>query len=412
LGGLLNRIVVIGVGSGPIRASARSLLDDAELVAGGRRHLLGHGVAPERAVVLRGDLSEALERMEEADGMVAVLASGDPGFFGIVRLLAARFGNENLHVLPAVSPISETFAWAGLPWDDAVVVSAHGRAPHRAVNVCRAYPKVAVLTSPNFGPVKLAEALNGLDRTFIVAERLGNPDERFFEGDAAAVTSEEWDDPNLVVVYDQARAVGGKAWISARPDAGRGPWALPEVEFEHRSGMITKAEIRAFVLARLGPGPGDVVWDVGAGSGSVAVECARFGAAAIAVEKDPESCARVRQNAARHGAYVRIVEGAAPDALRDLPEPDAVFVGGTGANFEEIVKLAAVRAHRCVVLTLITLERVVPVGEILESCGLEVETTLLQASRMKGAGTLHRLAPETPVFVVSGYRPGTRSERL
>ncbi len=372
---------------------------------------MGLGVSSERAVVLKGDLSEALERIEEASGTVTVLASGDPGFFGIVRLLAERFGSEDLLVLPAVSPISEAFAWSGLPWDDAVVVSAHGRDPHRAVNVCRVYPKVATLTSPGFGPAELAKALNDLDRAFIVAERIGESDERFFEGDAAAVASEEWDDPNVVVVYDPARAVGGKGWISARPDAGRGPWALPEADFEHRSGMITKPETRALVLARLGPGPGDLVWDVGAGSGSVAIECARFGAAAVAVERDPESCARVRENAARHGAYVRVVEGEAPDALYDLPEPDAVFVGGTGTNFEEIVKLAAIRARRCVVLTLIALERVVPAGEILEGCGLEVETTLLQASRMKGVGSLHRLAAETPVFVVSGYRPGTGSER-
>lgn len=407
----MSRIVVIGVGSGPISAEARTMLEHAELVAGGGRHLLRFKVEPERAVVLRGDLSEALERIEKADGLVAVLASGDPGFFGIVRLLAERFGSEDLRVLPTVSPISEAFAWAGLPWDDAVVVSAHGREPRRTVNACRAYPKVAILTSPNFGPADLAEALNDLDRAFIVVERLGDPDERFFEGDAAAVASEEWDDPNVVVVYDPTRAVGGKRWISAHSNVRRGRWALPEGEFEHRSGMITKAETRAFVLARLGPGPGDLIWDIGAGSGSVAVECARFGAAAIAVEKDPESCARVRENAARHGIYVQVVEGEAPDALFDMPEPDAVFVGGTGTSFEEIVQLAAVRARRSIVLTLVTLERVVPVAKILVSHGLEVETTLLQASRMKGVGSLHRLAAETPVFVVSGHRAETGSER-
>jgi len=387
------------------------MLEHAELVAGGGRHLLRFKVEPERAVVLRGDLSEALERIEKADGLVAVLASGDPGFFGIVRLLAERFGSEDLHVLPAVSPISEAFAWAGLPWDDAVVVSVHGREPRRAVNTCRAHPKVAVLTSPNFGPAELSGALNELGRGFIVVERLGDPDERFFEGDAAAVASEEWDDPNVVVVYDPARAVGGKGWISAHPNADRGRWALPEGEFEHRSGMITKPEIRALVLARLGPGPGDLVWDVGAGSGSVAVECARFGAATIAIEKDHESRARVRENTARHGVYVQIVEGEAPNALRELPEPDAVFIGGTGTKFEEILTLAAVRVRRSVVLTLVALERAVPAGEILESYGLEVDTTLLQASRMKGVGSLHRLAAETPVFVVSGRRPGTGSER-
>jgi precorrin-6Y C5,15-methyltransferase (decarboxylating) len=169
--------------------------------------------------------------------------------------------------------------------------------------------------------------------------------------------------------------------------------------------MITKAETRAIALARLGPGPGDLIWDVGAGSASVAIECARLGAAAIAVESDPESCARVRNNAARHGVCVRVVEGVAPDALRDLPEPDAVFVGGSGGSFEEIVKLCAVRARRVVVITLVTLERVVPAGRILEDCGLEVDTTFMQASRVKGIGELHRLAAETPVFVVSGRKP-------
>jgi precorrin-6Y C5,15-methyltransferase (decarboxylating) len=146
------------------------------------------------------------------------------------------------------------------------------------------------------------------------------------------------------------------------------------------------------------------VWDVGAGSGSVAIECARHGAAAIAIERDPASCAHVHCNAARHVVSVRVVEGEAPGALRDLPEPDAVFVGGTGGEFEEIVKLCAVRARRTVVLALVGLERVVPAGEILSGCGLAVETTFLQSSRMKSVGPAHRLAPESAVFIVAGTR--------
>lgn len=406
-----QRLIIIGVGSGGGTVGGHKvLLDHADLVVGGWRYLLGLEVDPERAVVLRGDLSEALERIERAEGIVVVLASGDPGFFGILRLLRERFGDDeewldNLLVLPAVSPVSEAFASAGLPWDDAVIVSAHGRVSRRAMNVCRAYPKVAVLTSPDFGPADIAKALRGLDRAFVVAEKLGEPDERTYEGGAGEVAAMEWDDPNVVLVYDPARAVGEKGWIAAHPDAGRGPWALPESAFEHRSGMISKLETRALVLARLGPGPGDLIWDVGAGSGSIAIECARFGAAAIAVERDGESCDRIRENAARHGAYVQVVDGEAPGALHDLPEPDAVFIGGTGTSFEEIVELAAVRARRRVVLTLVTLERVLPAGEILESRGLEVETTFLQASRMKGVGTLRRLDAQAPVFIVSGSRP-------
>ena len=291
-----------------------------------------------------------------------------------------------------------------MSWDDAVTVSAHGRDPRRAVNVCRAHHKVAVLTSPDFGPAELARDLVDMERTFFVAQRLGEEGERVLRGGAAAVMGEKWEDPNVVLILDEARDVGGKGWIHDRSESSGG-WALPETEFEHRSGMITKPEVRALVLARLGPGPGDLIWDVGAGSGSVAVECARLGAAAVAVERDPESCARIRQNAAHYDAYVRVVEGEAPEALHDLPEPDAVFVGGSGSGFEEIVKLAAVRARRTVVLTLITLERVVPAVELLEACGLEAEATLLQASKVKGIGEMHRIAAETPVFVVVGRRP-------
>jgi precorrin-6B C5,15-methyltransferase / cobalt-precorrin-6B C5,C15-methyltransferase len=397
-------ITVIGLDGRPLDEEAGRLMRDAVLVVGGERHLGMLGVERGRAVVLTGDLSEALERIEGTDGPTVVLASGDPGFFGIVRLLGARFGGENLRVLPALSSVALAFARAGLSWDDAVTVSAHGRDPRRAVNVCRAHPKVAVLTAPGFGPADLARQLNGLGRDFVVAEKLGEADERVFGGDAATIAGMSWEDPNVVlVVLDERRASTDKGWISSG-FGSRGRWALPEEGFEHRSGMITKSATRAFVLSRLGPGPGDLIWDVGAGSGSVAIECARLGAAAIAVERDPESRVRIGRNTERHRVSVQLVGGEAPAALRDLPEPDAVFVGGTGGNFEEIVKLCAVRARRSVVLVLVGLERVVPAAQILEGCGLEVETTFLQTSRMKGVGGLHRLAAEGSAFVVSGER--------
>jgi precorrin-6B C5,15-methyltransferase / cobalt-precorrin-6B C5,C15-methyltransferase len=399
----VSRITVIGLDGGPLSREAAGLLEGAALVAGGLRHLEDLAVQPERAVPLEGNLSVALARIEAENGPVVVLASGDPGFFGITRLLGERFGTVDLRVLPAVSSVALAFARAGASWDDAVTVSAHGRDPRRAVNVCRARPKVAVLTSPDFGPAELAGSLNGLGRTFVVTERLGGPDERVFRGDAGSVMGMGWDDPNIVLVLDEERA-SGKGWVSSGHE-GAGRWALPEDEFEHRSGMITKSSTRALVLSRLGPGPGDLVWDVGAGSGSVAIECARLGAAVVAVERDPESCARIRRNTERHAAYVEVVGGNAPEVLRDLPEPDAVFVGGTGGAFEEIVKLCAVRARRTVVLTLIGLERVVPAGKVLEDCGLEVETTFLQTSSVKTIASMHRLVPEGAVFLVCGSRP-------
>ncbi len=400
----MNRIAVIGLDGSTLAPEAGKLLHEAALVAGGKRHLVDLGIEPERSTLLEGNLSGALSRIEEAEGPVVVLASGDPGFFGVARLLGERFGAENLRVLPAVSSVALAFARAGLSWDDAVTVSAHGREPRRAVNVCRAHPKVAVLTSPDFGPAELARALDGHDRTFFVAESLGGPEERVFRGSATDVASMSWEDPNVALVLDETRIAGKRGWISTRAGSVQ-RWALPEAEFEHRSGMITKSPTRAVVLSRLGPGPGDLVWDVGAGSGSVAIECARLGAAAVAVERDPESCARLRRNADRHGVDVPVVEGEAPEALRDLPEPDAVFVGGTGGAFEETVKLCAVRTWRSVVLALVGLERVVPAGKMLEDCGLEVESVFLQSSPVKGVGSMHRVSPESAVFVVSGSRP-------
>lgn len=399
----MSRIVVIGLDGSPLSAETEALLERAEVVAGGRRHLEASGVENGRSAVLEGDLSTSMSRLEGAES-AAVLASGDPGYFGIVRALSERFGSESLSVVPAVSSVALAFSRVGIPWDDAVTVSAHGRDPRRAVNVCCAYPKAAVLTSPEFGPAQLAKGLRGEGwrRTLIVAERLGEPEERVFRGSVEEVAEMDWIDPNVVISLDEGREIGGKPWISG-PERADG-WALSEEEFEHRSAMITKPEPRSLALARLAPRPGDLMWDVGAGSGSVAVECARFGAAAVAVERDPESCGRIRLNAERHGTYVRVVEGEAPGALEDLPEPDAVFIGGTGGGFEETVRLCASRARRAVVLTLIGLERVVPAGELLESSGFEVETTLLQTSKVKGIGHLHRLAAETPVFVVAGSR--------
>ena len=398
-----GRIAVVGLDGRPPGAEVQQLLADAALVAGGKRHVEMLGVRKERAVVLEGDLSEALARIAGTEGPVVVLASGDPGFFGIVRLLGGRFGRENLRVLPGLSSVALAFARAGLSWDDAVTVSAHGRDPRWAVNVCRAHPKVAVLTSPDFGPADIAEALDGLSRTFVVAEKLGESDERVYCGDADTTAGMEWKDPNAVLVLDEEKVQGTKGWISSGLRSP-GRWALTEGEFEHRNGMITKSATRAFVLSRLGPGPGDLIWDIGAGSGSVAIECARLGAAAIAIERDPESCARIRRNTESHNVYVQVVEGMAPEALHDLPEPDTVFVGGSGGAFEEIVKLSAVRARRAVVLALVTLERVVPAARLLEDCGLEVETTFLQTSGLRGVGDLHRLAAESAVFVVSGSR--------
>ncbi len=162
----LSRIAVIGLDGGPLSAEVQGLLQEATLVIGSGRHLETLGIDPERAAALEGDLSEALGQIEQTRGPVTVLASGDPGFFGIARLLAERFGAENLRVFPGVSSVALAFARAGLSWDDAVTVSAHGRDPRRALPPGRAPPTEARLPTPAAGPPEHPQELEPRERTF------------------------------------------------------------------------------------------------------------------------------------------------------------------------------------------------------------------------------------------------------
>ncbi len=395
-------IVVIGYDGTGLSPTALDRLAAATLVVGGERHLAAVPVPEGARCIVMGDVRVAVAEAVVHDGPVVVIASGDPGFFGIVRRL--RSAGATPEVIPALTSVAVAFARAGLRWDDAEVVSAHGRDLRLAVNTCRRSRKTAVLTAPGSGPRELGEALAGRpDRVLFVAERLGEADERtcWVAPEDAAARS-DWLEPNVVIVTDPLHddeidapmpwRLGGLAV----PDG----WALPEDAFQHRDGMVTKSEVRAHVLARLGPRPGALVWDVGAGSGSVGVECARFGAAVIVVERYEEQAARAEVNAALHDVPVQVVVGVAPEVLAVLPDPDAVFVGGGGP--EVVAAVAARRPHR-IVVALAAIERVVPTMEALN--GYITEAVMLQSQRIIPLGGAHRLAPNNPVFVVSGVLP-------
>lgn len=419
-------VIGTGTGTGAARGAATdpgagrqephrdASLAGATLVVGARRHLDAADLPEGAERIVLGALPPALDaieaRLARSGRGVVVLASGDPGFFGIVRALADRFGPAALHVRPSVPAVAVAFARVGLPWDDAAVVSAHGRDPRTAVNVCRAHPKTAVLTGPGSGPAELGAALagTGIPRTLVVATALGGPGEHVEELSPAEAADRLWPDPvSVVLCLDRTRAVPHGQGTLAGGRAAPGQWALPEEEFAYRDSMVTKYEVRALALARLGPAAGDLVWDIGAGSGSVAVECARLGAAAIAVERSAEGAGRVRTNAAAHGVDVESVHGTAPEALAQLPDPDAVFVGGGGQQLPAIVAACARRARRRVVVTLAALDRVPAVRAALAEAGLAVDGVLLHSSRLSPLpGEVSRLAATNPVFVLWGSVPG------
>jgi precorrin-6Y C5,15-methyltransferase (decarboxylating) len=437
-------ITVIGVDGASLPAGGARLLDQAQLVVGARRHLARHAPAAARTIEL-GPLEPALTALngEPDDSAAVVLASGDPGYFGIVRAL--RAAGLDLTVLPAPSSVQRLAGMIGRAWDDVTVVSAHGRDLRPALNVCRARPAVAVLTAPGSGPADIAAGLDGWRRTLIVAEDLGGPEERLSTirlsttgrsglstiggpdrpaGSVGSVSSvggtaiggtaiggtaidsveamsRPWREPNLVLCLADERAVPARGWhAGGEPVPPPGGWALPEHDFTHRDGMVSKAEVRALALARLAPRPGSLLWDVGAGSGAVGVECARLGAAVIAVERDADQRARIEANATAHGVDVRLIAGSAPEALSGLPQPDSVFVGGGGPLV--VAACAAVGAYR-VVVALAALDRFAETRDVLRENGYRVDGCQLSASRLADLpnGTT-RLSATNPVLLVWG----------
>ena len=266
---------------------------------------------------------------------------------------------------------------AGRSWDDVTVVDAGAVGLRHAVNVCRARP-AAVVSGAD--PAELARGLAGWRRSLVIGSAAG-----MSTVDPADAVVRRWSEPGAILCLAEQNFA----------PAGEG-WALPDDDFAHRDGMVAVAEVRALVLARLAPRPGVLVWDVGAGPGAIGVECARLGAAVIAVERDPVQCVRIIANASAHGVDVRVVE-AELGAAGELPPPDAVFVGGGGAD---VVRQSVRSGARRVVVATPDLDRVLPARDALLEAGYEVEGSQVAAARLTG-GTL--LAPN-PVTVLWGVK--------
>ncbi|MFF9981387.1 precorrin-6y C5,15-methyltransferase (decarboxylating) subunit CbiE [Streptomyces erythrochromogenes] len=400
---MADRVTVIGWDGSPLTSAARSALSAATLVAGAAHHLALPEVPPAAERIRLGSLGLAARRIAGHRGTAVVFADGDPGFFGVVRTLRAPEHGLEVEVVPAVSSVAAAFARAGMPWDDAQVVVAHPRTLRRAVNVCRAHPKVAVLTSPGAGPAELALLLDGVHRTFVVCEELGTDREQMSVLTSDKAADHSWRDPNVVIVIGGAGQVqtSDPGWFlgqSAAHSAGRG-WARPQTG----AGEGESALLHAAQLARLGPRTGDLVWDIGTGSGGVAVDAAALGAAVIAVDADPGARERVTAAARRRGVQLQFVAGRAPHVLESLPEPDVVRVGGGGA---EVVAAVADRRPERIVSHASTRDEAEAIGRTLTEHGYDVECALLQAVGLDPRTWAEQ--DRSVVFLLAAQRPAAR----
>lgn len=320
---------IVGIGedgADGLSPVAQKMIAGADLVVGGERHLaLAGSLVRGRSLVWPSPITDAIPEIEKARGRpVAVLASGDPFHYGVGDLLVRSFGADEMTCLPQASSFSLAASRLGWSLQDVALVSLHGRAFEAIVRHLQPGARILALSWDGATPGKLARLLaeGGMASSRLtVMEALGGPRER-----VRSATAKGFDLEGVMALNIMALEVVADATARIVPLTT----GLDDTMFEH-DGQLTKREVRAVTLSALAPRNGELLWDIGLGSGSIAIEwlLRHPSLEAIGIECDPERAARAARNAAALGAPdLRIVEGRAPEALKDLPRPDAVFVGG------------------------------------------------------------------------------------
>ncbi|RUW58744.1 precorrin-6y C5,15-methyltransferase (decarboxylating) subunit CbiE [Mesorhizobium sp. M7A.F.Ca.US.008.03.1.1] len=386
-------LTVVGIGEDGLAGlgdEAKRLIADAEIIFGGKRHLalvasFAKGEPRSWPVPFDAEMTEVLAL---AGRNVCVLASGDPFFHGVGATLARKVKPLEMHVIPAPSAISLAAARLGWALQDTETVSLHGRALDLIRPLLQPNARILALTSDAEAPAAIARLLTELDfgaSQLTVLEALSGPNENRRSARADAFDLENINPLNVLAVE-----------VESGPDARVLPLTsgLADHLFDH-DGQITKREIRAITLSALAPKRGELLWDIGAGSGSIGIEwmLAHPSMRTIAVEADPIRAARIGRNAAACGVPgLVVVEGSAPKALARLDTPDAIFIGGGGSDTG--VLNAAIKALR-------------PGGRLVANAvTLEMETLLL-ARHVSLGGDLTRIniSRASPVGAMQAWRP-------
>ena len=398
------QVILAAFGAGnwnTITEECRRVLENASCIIGAKRLLksLPDTYTNNRAAATRpGEILQILCAQGEN---CVVLYSGDAGFYSGARSLIPLLEQHQISytVLPGISSVQLLSAALGKPWQNWLLLSAHGVQCNPVGAVMQGKP-VFFLTGGELGPAELCQKLvqAGLDTLpVIVGENLSCPQQRIRHGTAGEFSKLHFDTLS-VLLADPARNV-----------THRTP-GFPDSLFTRGEVPMTKQEVRAAALAKLAPHPGDILWDVGAGTGSVSVELALAASWGItyAIECSEKACELIQKNREKLGAWnLRLIKGTAPEALEGLERPDAVFIGGTKGCMEKVVGLVLERnpkARLCI--SAICLETLYAAVKALQKRGIEPEVTQVGISRCKAVGELHLLMANNPVFLIAGNCDG------
>jgi precorrin-6B C5,15-methyltransferase / cobalt-precorrin-6B C5,C15-methyltransferase len=348
---------LVGIGEDGIDGlvpAARQLIAQADFVVGGKRHLALAGSLKAEAMTWPSPIENALDAIEERRGRsVCVLASGDPFFFGVGAMLMRRFAADEMISIPAPTAFALAASRLGWSQQDCALLTLHGRPLEAIIPHLQPEARILALSWDGATPAKLAALLTarGMGRSRLtICEAMGGPAERIRVADAKEFALDNVAALNTIAL----EVVAERSACVLQRSAG-----LPDGGFEH-DGQITKREIRAIALSSLAPRRGELLWDVGSGSGSVAIEWMLADPAngAIAIEARPDRADRIARNALSFGTpRLSVVTGEAPDAFADLTKPDAIFIGG-GASAPGVIDRAydALAAGGRLVVNAVTLE--------------------------------------------------------
>ena len=380
---------------------ALEAIDNAEVLIGHKRLL---AIFPnfQGEKRLMEDLSIMLEYLKTTKKRTVVLGSGDPNFFGVGRFLLRNLPKERVEIFPNVTSVQYAFARIKEPWDDATFVSVHGRGIKPALDRIIASEKIAILTDSVNTPAVIARELiargaEGYEA--YLCEDLGLPTEKFTKTDVRGLSEVTCSPLNILILI--------KSW---EPNLQNFPViGIRDEEFSTAKKLITKEEVRAVTLGKLQLQDDLVMWDIGAGSGSVSIEAGNLmpNGRIFALEKNPQYLSYLRDNFRKFAARnVLLVEAFAPEGLEELPDPDRVFIGGSGGMLEEIIEAVdkRLKPDGFIVINAVTLDTLTKSVEFLEDHGYTVEVTCVNISKTRTLTEYKMFSAHNPVYVIAAWK--------
>lgn len=409
------KIQIIGIGDDGfdgLTAQATQRIGAADLIIGSPQVLTFVDSVKAEKLPVGADLNSIVERVQASTGKnIVVLTSGDPLFYGVARYLCDVIGKDRFEVLPHVSSMQLAFARVKESWDEAYLANLATQSLERVVQNARLAEKVGLFTTDEVTPAAVAKALLALKLDYFTAyvcENLGSPNERVTQGELAEIAEQSFGALNVMILIR-------KPGVPDRPIAlvGKRLFGNPDEVFlqsKPKRGLLTSAETRSIALSQMDLGPNSIVWDVGAGSGSVSIEAAMIASegSVYAIEMDPEDHGVIKVNADSFGVTnLTPILGKAPEAWEDLPDPDTVFIGGAGRQVHGIAEAAFARLKPGgrIVINIGSIENLHEVHELLQRLAGEARATMINIAHSTYQLERHRFESLNPTFLITAVKP-------